>query len=53
MTREQQPPFGLRLPPDLKIWVKMMARQERRSMNNFLINLVRQAMESEVAASKK
>ncbi len=45
MKRPQEPPFGLRLPPDLKMWVKMKAKIEDRSMNNLLISLIRQAME--------
>lgn len=42
-------PFGLRLPPDLKMWVKMKAKIEDRSMNNLLIALIRQAMEADDA----
>ncbi len=49
MKRPQETPFGLRLPPDLKMWVKMKAKMEDRSMNNLLINLIRQAMEREDA----
>ncbi|WP_104492731.1 Arc family DNA-binding protein [Paracoccus denitrificans] len=47
MKRHQEPPFGLRLPKELKKWVKMRAEMEDRSMNNLLINLIRQAMERE------
>lgn len=49
MKRNQEPPFGLRLPPDLKMWVKMKAKMDDRSMNNLLINLIRQAMEDDNA----
>ena len=47
--RHQEAPFGLRLPPDLKMWVKMKAKMEDRSMNNLLVNLIRQAMERDDA----
>ncbi|ARC37879.1 hypothetical protein A6J80_17340 [Paracoccus yeei] len=33
----------------MKMWVKMKARIEDRSMNNLIINLIRQAMEREDA----
>lgn len=49
MPRPQIPPFGLRLPPDLKMWVEMKAKMEDRSMNNLLVNIVRQAMERDRA----
>ena len=47
--KDQKPPFGLRLPPDLKMWVKMKAKMEGRSMNNLLISLIRQAMAADNA----
>jgi plasmid stability protein len=28
------PPFGLRLPEDLKTWLEVRARENRRSMNS-------------------
>lgn len=31
------PPFGLRLPPDLKQWVEDQARQNLRSQNSEII----------------
>lgn len=43
MDGHQIAPYGLRLPEDLKQWVKDKARDEDRSMNNFIVNLVRQA----------
>lgn len=49
MKREQEPPFGLRLPADLKMWVKMKARIEDRSMNSLLVALIRKAMEADNA----
>lgn len=49
MKINQQPPFGLRLQPDLKMWVKMKAREEGRSMNNFIGHLIQKAMEADHA----
>jgi hypothetical protein len=31
---KRQPPFGLRLPPDLKQWLAVKAAENRRSMNS-------------------
>lgn len=49
MKQERDAPFGLRLPPDLKMWVKMKARTEDRSMNNLLVALIRKAAEADNA----
>lgn len=51
MKAEREAPFGLRLPPDLKVWVKVKAKVEDRSMNNLLVTLIRQAMEQDDAKS--
>lgn len=47
MKQAQETPFGLRLPPELKMWVKMKARIEGRSQNNLIAHLIRQAMQEE------
>ncbi|MGW5961085.1 Arc family DNA-binding protein [Methylorubrum thiocyanatum] len=39
------PPFGLRLPPDLKAWVKLEAYSNRSSQNSEIIRAVRERME--------
>ena len=49
MPQDRDPPFGLRLPPDLKMWVKMKARMEGRSQNNLIAHLIRKAMEADDA----
>lgn len=46
---QQRPPFGLRMPDDLKMWVKMKARMEGRSMNNLIVRLLTEAMEKDHA----
>lgn len=46
---QQRGPFGLRMPDDLKMWVKMKARMEGRSMNNMLVQIIRNAMEDDNA----
>lgn len=35
-------PFGLRMPEDLKEWVKKKARMEGRSMNNTIVQILRE-----------
>lgn len=47
--KQQIAPYGLRLPPDLRMWVKMKAKMEDRSMNNLLTSLIRKAMETDNA----
>ncbi|MFV0303427.1 MAG: hypothetical protein ACK5IP_21590 [Paracoccus sp. (in: a-proteobacteria)] len=49
MKQDRDPPFGLRLPPDLKAWVKIKAQTESRSQNNLITHLIRQAKEAENA----
>lgn len=44
MKKEQTPPFGLRLPPELKMWVKMKAKREDRSMNYIINRILTEAM---------
>ncbi len=39
--RDQQPPFGLRMPPDLKSQVKDAATREGRSMNAQIVQHLR------------
>ena len=51
MTKSQIPPFGLRMPPDFHMWIKMKARIEGRSMNNLLVQIIRDAMEEDNAAA--
>jgi hypothetical protein len=35
-------PFGVRLQPDLKEWLKISAKQNQRSMNNELVFILEQ-----------
>lgn len=44
MTRRQGPPFGLRMPPDVKEWVAQRAKAEDRSQNNTIVRIIRAAM---------
>lgn len=39
-TIRSTPPFGLRLNPDLKEWVKQQAKKDRRSINGWLTKLI-------------
>lgn len=41
--KKQTAPFGLRMPDDLKDWVKATAKQEGRSANNLIIRLLEEA----------
>lgn len=40
MPRRQGPPFGLRMPDDLKEWIKEKAKREGRSANNLIVHLL-------------
>lgn len=42
MTK-QIAPFGLRMPDDLKDWVKTTAKREGRSANNLIVRLLEEA----------
>lgn len=44
MTARQIPPFGVRMPDDLKAWVIGEARKEGRSMNNLIVQTLREKM---------
>lgn len=39
-AKPQIPPFGLRMPDDLKEWVKETAQKEGRSQNNLVVRLL-------------
>lgn len=39
------PPFGLRLPPDLKEWVEKQARINGSSQNSEVVRSIRERME--------
>lgn len=41
MTQDCKPPFGLRMPPDLKSQVKDAAAREGRSMNAQIVQHLR------------
>ena len=41
-------PFGLRLPPALKTWLKRQSRQNFTSLNAEIIRCVRERMEREM-----
>lgn len=39
-VKQQIPPFGLRMPDDLKEWIKETAQKEGRSQNNLVVRLL-------------
>lgn len=43
MKQREIPPFGLRLPPNLREWVQVKAKSDERSQNWFLVKLVEEA----------
>ncbi|UFS64871.1 MULTISPECIES: Arc family DNA-binding protein [Paracoccus] len=47
----QIPPFGLRMPDEVKDWIKEKARREGRSMNSQIVQMLREKKEAELAAS--
>ncbi|HBT01648.1 MAG TPA: hypothetical protein DEB47_17730 [Citreicella sp.] len=52
MQTKQTPPYGLRMPDDLKRWVKDQAKQQGRSMNNLIVHLLERQKDSDAAAQK-
>jgi predicted HicB family RNase H-like nuclease len=53
MQKQQRPPFGLRMPKDLHQWVKDMAEEQGRSMNNFVVHVLQSQRQSEEVAAQK
>lgn len=45
MSANQQNPTPLRMPPDLKEWIKAMAAADRRSVNAAIVMLLERAKE--------
>jgi len=52
MKTKQTPPFGLRLPDDLKAWVKAKAEEQGRSMNSYIVRQL-QSLRAEETATQK
>lgn len=46
MSVQQRSPFGLRMTDDLKEWVKEQARKDGRSMNNAILQILREKREA-------
>lgn len=44
---QERTPFGLRMPDNVKEWVKRKAEREGRSANNLIVQVLRAAMEEE------
>lgn len=44
--KQQTPPFGVRMPDDLKEWIKETAQKEGRSQNNLVVRLLQGAREA-------
>lgn len=38
-------PFGLRMPDDIKAWVKAASKKQRMSVNSWLLRLIEKEME--------
>lgn len=55
MSKNQVPIFPLRLPPDLRRWVKETAAKNRRPMNSEIILLIEaeQARQAEQRATRR
>ena len=45
MVTKQPPPTALRMPPDLKEWIKASAKAHRRSVNAEIVTLLVMAKE--------
>jgi predicted HicB family RNase H-like nuclease len=53
MEKQQRPPFGLRMPKDLHEWVKKMANEQGRSMNNFVVHVLQSQRQANEAVAQK
>ena len=51
--KQQRGPFGLRMPDDLHEWVKEQAKEQGRSMNNFVVHLIQSQKGSQQTAEQK
>lgn len=47
--RRGLPPFGLRMPNDVKDWVKEQSFKDRMSMNSWILRLIERKKEQEGA----
>jgi hypothetical protein len=47
MSNKPITPFGLRMPPDIKAWVRSQAKKERMSVNSWLLRLIEKAQDDE------
>lgn len=41
------PPFGLRMPPEIKNWIEARAEENGRSMNGEIIQIIKSMMRAE------
>lgn len=37
---KDMPPWGVRMPSELRAWIKEEAKKERRTMNNFIVHVL-------------
>lgn len=44
MPNPQRAPFGLRMPDELKEWTKRKAHEDGRSVNNLIVQILREKM---------
>jgi len=50
---KQIPPFGLRMPSELKKWLTEQAHRQNRSMNNLIVCLLNDARTAAEPAEQK
>lgn len=43
-------PFGLRMPSEIRNWVEVRAKNERMSINSFILRLIEKAKETSNAS---
>ena len=41
------PPFGLRLPPKMRLWITERAKRNRRSINGEIVHLLGRVLEND------
>ncbi len=43
---KDMPPYGVRMPSELRSWIKSQAKKEHRTMNNFIVFVLEKEMVS-------
>ncbi len=51
MANKQVPPFGVRMPEEVKAWAKDKAKEDGRSVNGLIVHILKKEMVADVSTS--